>query len=82
MKGTPLLFSNRSRAYHITLIFATQPAARDVHDITVGTNSYAGVPGYAATVGWDATTGWGTPNGEALLPDLIAASREASDPGS
>ena len=32
------------------------------HDITVGNNSYAGVPGYNATPGWDLATGWGTPN--------------------
>src|ERR1700741_1913928 len=29
------------------------------HDITVGNNSFAGVPGYAATRGWDPVTGWG-----------------------
>jgi subtilase family serine protease len=31
------------------------------HDITVGNNSFAGVPGYDATVGWDLASGWGTP---------------------
>jgi subtilase family serine protease len=32
------------------------------HDVTVGNNSIAGVPGYTATTGWDLATGWGTPN--------------------
>jgi subtilase family serine protease len=32
------------------------------HDITVGSNAYAGVPGYNATAGWDPASGWGTPN--------------------
>jgi subtilase family serine protease len=37
------------------------------HDVTVGNNSFAGVPGYNATVGWDLATGWGTPEFN-LLP--------------
>jgi subtilase family serine protease len=32
------------------------------HDITVGNNSFSGVPGYSATVGFDLASGWGTPN--------------------
>jgi subtilase family serine protease len=32
------------------------------HDVTIGNNSIAGVPGYNATAGWDLTTGWGTPD--------------------
>jgi len=32
------------------------------HDITKGTNAYAGVTGYNATTGWDPASGWGTPN--------------------
>jgi subtilase family serine protease len=31
------------------------------HDITIGNNSYGGVPGYSATDGWDLASGWGTP---------------------
>ncbi len=31
-------------------------------DITVGNNTFAGVPGFSATVGWDLASGWGTPN--------------------
>jgi subtilase family serine protease len=38
------------------------------HDITVGNNSFAGVPGYNATVGWDLASGWGTPE-LTLLPN-------------
>jgi subtilase family serine protease len=40
------------------------------HDITMGNNSFAGVPGYNATPGWDPTTGWGTPNLGALVIEL------------
>ena len=32
------------------------------HDITVGDNSFGGVPGFPATPGYDLSTGWGTPN--------------------
>jgi subtilase family serine protease len=40
------------------------------HDITVGNNSFAGVPGYKATPGWDPTTGWGTPNLGTLVIEM------------
>jgi subtilase family serine protease len=36
--------------------------AQYFHDITIGNNSFAGVPGYNSTPGWDLATGWGTPN--------------------
>lgn len=32
------------------------------HDVTMGNNSIAGVPGYSAVPGWDPATGWGTPD--------------------
>jgi subtilase family serine protease len=32
------------------------------HDITMGDNSFNGLPGYKATVGWDLASGWGTPS--------------------
>jgi subtilase family serine protease len=32
------------------------------HDITVGNNGFAGLPGYSATVGFDLASGWGTPD--------------------
>jgi subtilase family serine protease len=35
-------------------------------DITIGNNSYGGVPGYDATKGWDPASGWGTPNLQSL----------------
>jgi subtilase family serine protease len=38
-----------------------------LHDVTVGTNAVAAVPGYSAAPGWDLATGWGTPN-LVLLP--------------
>jgi kumamolisin len=37
----------------------------DLHDITSGSN------GYSATTGYDLATGWGSPNGSALISDLI-----------
>jgi subtilase family serine protease len=40
------------------------------HDITVGDNSWAGIPGYAATPGWDAATGLGTPDATGLVDAL------------
>jgi subtilase family serine protease len=40
------------------------------HDITVGNNSFNGVPGYAATAGWDLASGWGTPNLGKLVWEL------------
>ncbi len=33
-----------------------------LHDVVVGTNAFAGVPGYRARPGWDPTTGFGTPD--------------------
>jgi subtilase family serine protease len=41
------------------------------HDITVGNNSFAGVPGYDAMPGWDLATGLGTPKAANLLSELI-----------
>lgn len=40
------------------------------HDVTVGNNSYAGVPGYKATLGWDLASGWGTPDLGKLIREL------------
>jgi len=33
-----------------------------MHDVTLGDNSFAGIPGFSATSGWDLATGWGTPD--------------------
>lgn len=41
------------------------------HDVTIGNNSFHGVPGYNATTGWDLATGWGSPNLSRLLPELV-----------
>lgn len=41
------------------------------HDITVGNNNYGWVIGYECTPGWDAVTGWGSPNGTALVEQLV-----------
>ena len=41
------------------------------HDVTVGNNSFHGVPGYNATPGWDLATGWGSPNLSTLLRELV-----------
>jgi subtilase family serine protease len=45
------------------------------HDITVGNNGFAGVPGYPATPGWDASTGEGTPNVGRLVHAIAALAR-------
>jgi len=45
------------------------------HDVTIGSNSFAGVPGYSATVGWDLASGWGTPELNLLPARWLAFSR-------
>jgi len=42
--------------------FNDSDGAKYFHDITLGNNGFAGIPGYNATPGWDLATGWGTPN--------------------
>ena len=51
-------------------LYALGKAGIGFHDITVGNNSYDGVPGYSATPGWDAASGWGTPYVGQLLSDI------------
>jgi subtilase family serine protease len=51
-------------------LYALGAARIGFHDITVGNNSFAGVPGYSATRGWDPASGWGTPNVGQLLTDI------------
>lgn len=41
------------------------------HDITLGNNSFAGVPGYSATLGWDLASGWGTPKAATLFSNIL-----------
>jgi subtilase family serine protease len=44
--------------------------AEAFHDITVGNNSFGGVPGYSAAPGWDPVTGLGTPDAAGLADAL------------
>jgi subtilase family serine protease len=41
------------------------------HDITFGSNAFAGVRGFKATPGWDLSTGWGSPKVATLVTELI-----------
>lgn len=45
-------------------------AARSYHDITMGDNSFGGVPGFSAAPGWDAASGLGTPQAAVLVDQL------------
>ena len=40
--------------------------ARDLHDITIGSNGFGAIPGF------DLATGWGTPFGQPLIDDLTS----------
>jgi subtilase family serine protease len=53
-------------------LYALGPAGRGFHDITVGNNAFAGVPGYSAGPGWDLATGWGTPDIGQLFHTIAA----------
>lgn len=53
-------------------LYALGAAGKGFHDITVGNNSFGGVPGYDATPGWDLATGWGSPNVAQLFGDIRA----------
>lgn len=57
--GKPVGFLNPA-LYKLGL--AGQLNGAKFHDITIGNNSFLGIPGYSATSGWDPTTGWGTPD--------------------
>jgi kumamolisin len=45
-------------------------ASSGLHDVTIGNNSFNGVPGYKAKPGYDRATGWGTPDIGILVPRL------------
>ena len=47
-----------------------QLPSTDFHDVTTGTNNYAGTGGYPAGGGYDLASGLGTPIANRLLPDL------------
>jgi kumamolisin len=57
MAGHPLGFLNPK----LYMLGATIGQSAFFHDITIGNNSFNGVPGYRATIGWDLVSGWGTP---------------------
>lgn len=71
MAGHPLGFINPG----LYKLAASKTYQQDFHDIVKGNNTDAAakVQGYSAVSGWDPVTGLGTPNGEKLIPDLIAA---------
>jgi subtilase family serine protease len=66
LAGHPMGFLNDK----LYVLGATGQLYHFFRDITVGNNSYAGVPGYSATRGWDLASGWGTPNLGKLIPQL------------
>lgn len=45
--------------------------AQSLNDVTVGNNSFAGVPGFSAAAGWDAASGLGSPKAPRLVDLLI-----------
>jgi subtilase family serine protease len=61
-------------------LYALGKAGIGFHDITVGNNSFAGVPGYSATPGWDPASGWGTPDVGQLLRDIGSLARGNPSP--
>ena len=66
LAGHPLGFLNLKLYSLAALVGQSQ----FFHDITIGNNSFNGVPGYAATAGWDLASGWGTPNLGKLVGEL------------
>lgn len=67
LAGHPLGFLNPA----IYEIGNSNAYSKSFHDITVGNNSYGGIPGYQARPGWDPTTGWGSPKAATLVNELI-----------
>ena len=67
LAGHPLGFLNRA----LYQLGNSSDYKQSFHDITVGTNSFAGVPGYDATSGWDLASGWGTPKAANMISELI-----------
>jgi len=66
LAGHPLGFLNPNLYSLAALVGQSQ----FFHDITIGNNGFAGVPGYSATTGWDLASGWGTPNLGRLVGEL------------
>jgi hypothetical protein len=64
-------------------ILYSQDIQSAYRDITVGDNSFNGVPGYPAKPGWDACTGFGSFDATALIDYLskVEPSRSSADSG-
>jgi subtilase family serine protease len=75
MVGHPLGFLNPE-------LYGLGAARTGFHDITIGNNSYNGVPGYGATPGWDLASGWGTPNSAELISSIGALAKVGRAPAS
>jgi kumamolisin len=61
------------------LLYAQEPGAGALYDITSGNNDITGqIGGYQAGPGWDACTGWGSPNGTVLGQVLAGGGGSAS----
>jgi subtilase family serine protease len=67
-KGAALGFINKA-LYHIAQ--APPHYSASFHDITVGNNSFAGVPGFSAVPGWDPASGIGSPKVPEVVDYLI-----------
>jgi subtilase family serine protease len=67
LAGRPLGFLNSA----IYSIGNSGDYQESFHDITFGSNAFAGVRGFKATPGWDLSTGWGSPKVATLVTELI-----------
>jgi subtilase family serine protease len=67
LAGHPLGFLNPA----IYSIGNSSDYSGSFHDITFGSNAFAGVQGFNATPGWDLSTGWGSPNVATFVTQLI-----------
>jgi subtilase family serine protease len=73
--GRPIGFLNP----YLYALGASGLGTASFHDITVGNNSYLGIPGYAATPGWDLASGWGTPDVGGLLAAIASMAHQHRD---
>ncbi|WP_169725445.1 S53 family peptidase [Alicyclobacillus contaminans] len=64
---------------HVTELLYRSPASAGYRDVTVGNNTYNGVPGFSAGPGWDACTGWGSVDATAFI-NYLAAAEDVMDP--
>lgn len=54
---------------------------QDMHDLTNGDNTFAGVQGYEAQPGYDLVSGWGTPDAQDFLLALVQTSNPTAPAG-